>query len=110
VGCPFGRHKRPRMGPRSATAFTRGRLSRVSLDYDAAIVFISSIPKGCWTTYRDVADAAGNADAPPEDRRVAHAERRVDPVLLASHLLRWRGPGRIHRVDLRSTPERGRGT
>jgi alkylated DNA nucleotide flippase Atl1 len=38
-------------------------LNHVSLNYDAAIVFISSIPEGCWTTYGDVADAAGNRDA-----------------------------------------------
>lgn len=27
------------------------------------MAFIASVPKGCWTTYGDVADAAGNRDA-----------------------------------------------
>lgn len=35
----------------------------MSLDYDTAIEFIESIPMGRWTTYGDVADAAGNRDA-----------------------------------------------
>jgi alkylated DNA nucleotide flippase Atl1 len=35
----------------------------VSLDHDTATAFIESIPTGCWTTYADVADAAGNRDA-----------------------------------------------
>jgi methylated-DNA-protein-cysteine methyltransferase-like protein len=35
----------------------------VSLDYDTAEAFISTIPEGCWTTYGDVADAAGNRKA-----------------------------------------------
>ena len=33
------------------------------LDYDAATAFIKSIPASCWTTYADVADAAGNRNA-----------------------------------------------
>ena len=35
----------------------------MSLDHDTATAFIESIPTGRWTTYADVADAAGNRDA-----------------------------------------------
>jgi alkylated DNA nucleotide flippase Atl1 len=35
----------------------------VALDYNTAIAFIASIPEGRWTTYGDVADAAGNPNA-----------------------------------------------
>jgi 6-O-methylguanine DNA methyltransferase, DNA binding domain len=41
----------------------RDTLCLVALDYETAMAFIASVPKGCWTTYGDVADAAGNRDA-----------------------------------------------
>jgi alkylated DNA nucleotide flippase Atl1 len=33
------------------------------LNYASAQAFIASIPDGCWTSYKDVAIAAGNPDA-----------------------------------------------
>ncbi len=35
----------------------------MSLDYETAVAFISAIPPGRWTSYGDVADAAGNREA-----------------------------------------------
>jgi alkylated DNA nucleotide flippase Atl1 len=40
------------------------RVTRVSgLNYANAEAFIASIPDGCWTSFKDVATAAGNPDA-----------------------------------------------
>jgi len=41
----------------------RARRTSVSLDLDAARAFIASIPEGRWTSYGDVAAAAGNSRA-----------------------------------------------
>jgi alkylated DNA nucleotide flippase Atl1 len=78
----------------------RGTLRRVSLDYDTAMAFIASIPEGRWTTYGDVADAAGNRDAP----------RRIGEWLLESGgsiPLYWRvinSKGKVPGGFIASTP------
>jgi alkylated DNA nucleotide flippase Atl1 len=54
----------PRAEPTSpSTPALADTLHPVPLDKDIAVAFVESIPKGRWTTYGDVADAAGNRGA-----------------------------------------------
>ncbi len=63
VGRPLSPCHECPLGIAIADVIRASTLNHVSLDYDAAIVFISSIPEGCWTVSGDVADAAGNREA-----------------------------------------------
>lgn len=65
------REKRQRSRSRNAT----------SLDWEMAKAFIASVPPGRWTTYGEVADAAGNRAAPvPVGNWLARPDNHVPGV------------------------------